>query len=277
MTNLAAYEQNLPLRLAELRQGDRAYELNGDAITETLPYESFDAESTNTPRVLDVGCGLGFLSLKLAMWPGATVVGIDPSAAAIALAQDEHAATSNLSFVVSSAEDFPAQMRELGYAPFDRAVLNMVLHSVDDDGCKRMLTGIHESLVPYGPITVVTPGQDWLIQKLVEQAQAQGMQREEGLPWIAHQISQDAVTLAYGIHGQDSYPQAIEVFNRTLSDYSRLFLDTGFGVDVEVIMQSGEPPTEKLRLGYWEFDDHLNGYNLKHRKRHVLMTQALPG
>jgi len=81
-------------------------------------------------RVLDVGCGHGLYTLKLA-WAGASLVGIDVSEEALSLAQRM---TSKVGFdkgsayVVGSATELPARDRS-----FDVIVCNSVLEHITAD------------------------------------------------------------------------------------------------------------------------------------------------
>src|SRR6202023_2973252 len=82
---MAALHKFNPVRLAYIR--DRVAELSaGDANR---------LDSLKGPRILDTGCGGGILSEPLARL-GASVVGADPSASNIAVAQ-HHAAQAGLS------------------------------------------------------------------------------------------------------------------------------------------------------------------------------------
>lgn len=263
------------MRLDELRQGDPAYELHGDAIMETLPYESEQAPETDTPRILDVGCGLGFLALKLAEWPGSQVVGIDPSNEAIRLAQREHAATPNLQFHAVSAQAFPARMAELGEESFDRAILNMVLHSEDDDVCLEVLTGIRSALVPHGTLVLVVPGESWLTYKLIEKAQAEGLDKDVGIAWVSDMLRRRSVDLAWSIRGQPTYEGTITVYNRSLEVYGSLLSDAGFGLDVYTTDRDALNKRVTARVPFWEWNDHTKSWEMAHRDRHVLVTQTL--
>lgn len=271
--SVEAYEHNLQVRLAELRRGDPAYEAHGDAILETLPYSSLNAPEHSIERILDVGCGLGFLSLKLARWPDTEVTGIDPSQKAIELAKTEHQSEPNLDFLSVSAEAFPAIMEQEGIEPFDRAILNMVMHSINDATCTEVLAGIRQALAPHGILTCIVPGRDWLLQKLVEKAQSEGMNKEDGVAWIVQQMSREVVDIAVSIKGQPAYPKPIHIWNRSLEDYARLFLEDGFGVNLKTANPETRKAAKTVRLPYWEWSDHLNGHTLAQRDRHILMTQ----
>jgi SAM-dependent methyltransferase len=274
MVSFDSYERNLLTRLHELRQGDRAYELHGDAVLETLPYEPVGSPETDNIRILDVGCGLGFLSAKLAGCSSSEVVGIDPSNAAIELARSEHASIPNLRFHAVTAQAFPGRMVELGQEPFDRAVLNMVLHSVDGEECGRILEGVKESLVPHGALCLIVPDEQWLLQKLIEHAQGEGMERAEGLAWVSDQRRQPFVDLAVGIEGETPYQHSLTLYNRTLKDYASILREAGYGFDIRVWRPDSDDEPQTITTAYWEFRDHLSGADLAAMDRHVLLTQV---
>ncbi|KAI0805599.1 S-adenosyl-L-methionine-dependent methyltransferase [Xylaria sp. FL0064] len=86
-------------------------------------------------RVLDVGCGPGDLTAKIAELVGdnGSVVGIDPSGQRIAIALDQRA-KQNISFQVGRAEDlsqFPSRS-------FDIVFVNSTLHWVEDQPAALM-------------------------------------------------------------------------------------------------------------------------------------------
>ncbi|HEY8992645.1 MAG TPA: class I SAM-dependent methyltransferase [Candidatus Microsaccharimonas sp.] len=274
MTSFDSYEQNLERRLEELRRGDRAYELNGDAILETLPYEPTDSPEVDTVRILDVGCGLGFVAVKLASWPCSEVVGIDPSKRAIEIAKSEHGDIGNLRFYAESAEDFANKRENLAEPLFSRAVLNMVLHSVDDAEVLNILEGIKKCLLPHGALSMIVPDEVWLVQKLVEKAHKAGMSWEEMDPWGRELMSRKSVDLAVGIHGEKTYDHPITIYNRTLKDYSALLKEAGYGLDITVSSPNTPENKTVIKTGFWEWDDHLSGSDLAHHDRHVLLTQV---
>ncbi len=105
-------------------------------------------------RVLDVGCGEGWLSRALAQ-QGHHVVGIDASAPLIAaarrLSQDIEAA-SRLQFDVASYVELPDRGEALG-GPFSAAVCNFALL---DANVEAALSAVHAVLEPGGTLLVQT-------------------------------------------------------------------------------------------------------------------------
>jgi len=274
MTSFDTYEKNLEKRLLEIKQGDRAYELNGDAILETLPYEAADSEQMEKVRILDVGCGLGFVALKMAGWPDAEVVGIDPSKKAIEIAKREHEGVSNLSFYAYSAQEFADAISETNEPLFNRAVLNMVLHSVSDTEVTSILESLKKVLIPHGSLSLVIPDEVWLVQKLVEKAYAAGMTWEEMDPWGRALMAQKSVDLSVSIHGEEFYEDSITIYNRTLKDYGNLLTSAGYGIDMTASSPSTPNSKTIVPIPYWEFSDHAVGADLRARDRRILLTQV---
>ena len=62
--------------------------------------------------ILDLGCGTGELSAKLAelVGPEGMVIGVDPDKERIQLAKESYSQIENLSFVEGSAVNFPGQV-----------------------------------------------------------------------------------------------------------------------------------------------------------------------
>lgn len=272
MGNIEAYEANIYDRLRELREGDPAYELHTRAIIEAIVFARDYMDLSSKPRrVLDVGCGLGFMTAEFKRI-GFEAVGIDPSPLSISLAQQEH---SNVTFHVATAESYPAQMLKLNESPFPLAVINMVLHSVDEQTATAILRGIRKCLIPNGAVILAVPTVFWLMQKLIEYAQDVGMKREPGITWIQEQLAQKKVELPVKIRGGEYYPQPIDVFNRKLKDYALLLTNSGFGVGISTFDENDRLVGETV-LPYWQLDDYLANYNLLHRKRAILLSLATP-
>jgi 2-polyprenyl-3-methyl-5-hydroxy-6-metoxy-1,4-benzoquinol methylase len=107
-------------------------------------------------RILNVGCGSGELSLRLAE-KGHHVVGIDPEPAYVELAlanasRSGHA--SRCSFEVASIEDYQ------GAGGFDCAVATDVLEHIADD--RAAFTRMIGLLRPGGLVLVTVPAGQWL-------------------------------------------------------------------------------------------------------------------
>jgi ubiquinone biosynthesis O-methyltransferase len=110
--------------------------------------------------VLDLGCGGGFMSEALAA-RGATVIGVDVSSGAIAIAR-RHAESKDLSirYLVASGEDLP-----LPDASVDRVVCVDVLEHVRD--LDQVLDEIRRVLRPGGVFLFDTINRTWLARFVI--------------------------------------------------------------------------------------------------------------
>jgi SAM-dependent methyltransferase len=238
MSNIDTYEGNLPQRLEELRTGDPGQILHEAAIVEALVYSHEAHGYEHTPRVLDCGCGLGFLTSSLLMH-NIDVTGIDPSQKSIEMAINEHG--NNIPFYKSSAEEFPKIMKEEGIEPYDQAILNMVLHSVDDDTVMKILESLRECLKPEGTIIVIVPDDEWIVNKLIEYALDQEMDEEEEENWITEQLLKKEISLPYRINSGVYYPEPLTFYNRQLNYYAEMFRSAGYGVRMSrCLSETGE-------------------------------------
>lgn len=101
--------------------------------------------------VLDIGCGDGKVTKEIAVKvPAGKVVGIDPSANMIKLAQKSFSAINNLSFIQVGAEDYQFDF------PFDVIVSFFALHYVKDH--EKVLKKIFDSLKTGGIFIVKMAG-----------------------------------------------------------------------------------------------------------------------
>ncbi|MGB0388261.1 MAG: class I SAM-dependent methyltransferase [Ardenticatenaceae bacterium] len=117
-------------------------------------------------RVLDVGCGFGRHSLELGR-RGYRVVGLDPSAAMVAAAQEqmrEIAASVSLEveFSQSDGQSFVAD------EPFEAAICLMTtLGQISEGGDNRkMLARIYANLCPGGQVVVEVPPRERTVRQL---------------------------------------------------------------------------------------------------------------
>ena len=112
-------------------------------------------ENWSDLRVLDLGCGGGFMSEALAQ-RGAQVTGIDPAALAIDAAR-RHAATQNfpIRYDVGIGESLP-----YGDGEFDAVLCVDVLEHVED--LRRVLSEVRRVLRPGGTFLFDTINRNWL-------------------------------------------------------------------------------------------------------------------
>lgn len=99
-------------------------------------------------RVLDLGCGTGYLAAALSkcVGPEGKVIAIDPDVERIALAQQKYAA-DNLSFVVGGDKVFPEDQYDLVFA-------NCVVHWIDDKFA--LFKRVYQNLKPGGKFAFTT-------------------------------------------------------------------------------------------------------------------------
>jgi SAM-dependent methyltransferase len=95
-------------------------------------------------RVIDVGCGSGYLTAELAR-KGSYVLGVDPSKEMIRIAKREYGNLPRLKFINRSIEDFSSHYSGTG---FDIAVSNMSLITIAN--LEEALRAISSVLLPKG-------------------------------------------------------------------------------------------------------------------------------
>jgi len=106
----------------------------------TLRYALDSLQCTGTERVLDVGCGTGELAhLACERWPSITLIGVDVTAAMVAVARRKLRGAPRASFVLARSQALP-----FGDAQFDAVVCCNMLHHVPDPAtmiqeCGRVL------------------------------------------------------------------------------------------------------------------------------------------
>lgn len=258
-------------RLKELRQGDPAYSLHEAALMEVV-VPALDYYPRKPRRILDMGCGLGFMTPKFAQLGGVEAVGVDPSKLAISLAKKEH---RGVKFYAKPAESFSHDMPALGERPFDIAVLNMVLHSVDDTTALRILRGVHQCLNPGDMIAIVVPTPLWLMRKLIEYAKDQNMEKVTGVNWVRNMLANQCVELHVKISDGKYYKNPITVFNRSFEEYVDLFQRSNFGIELAVLDDEGHI-LDRRGLPCLEITDSFSNGELADRKRLLIKSFALP-
>ena len=103
--------------------------------------------------VLDLGCGPGNLTVRLAekVAPQGRVVGVDPDAERIKIAQERYGGETNVTFVVGSDAEFP----EIRTKTYDLIYSNIVFHWIKDK--QEAFKAIYDSLKPGGTLVFAVP------------------------------------------------------------------------------------------------------------------------
>jgi trans-aconitate methyltransferase len=124
-------------------------------------------------RILDLGCGTGHLTAKIAE-SGATVVGIDPSPRMLERARHLYPA---LRFELAAAEDFADP------EPFDAVFSNAAIHWSKQQ--ERLITGVYRSLKPGGRFVAEFGGRGSLdaLQTAIERIHLDHTGRPFASPW----------------------------------------------------------------------------------------------
>jgi len=188
-------------------------------------------------RVLDAGCGEGYLCRKLARL-GARVTGVDYSEEMLAIAGERTDPALGIRYLHGNCE----QMDFLDPGSFDLVVSNMMLMDLADH--EAALASMHRALVEGGILVLsishpcfIAPDCGWV-------------KDDEGnkLHWKVDRY------FAEGAYEQPVPPDAEEgliLFHRTLSTYLRTLLRTGF-----VLLDVIEPaPAEEMLTRYPRFRD----------------------
>ncbi|MEV7179645.1 methyltransferase domain-containing protein [Kitasatospora sp. NPDC093679] len=98
-------------------------------------------------RALDVGCGTGYLTLRLAdaVTPTGRAVGVDPSAEVLAHARRSAADRRHCTFTDGIAEELPA-----GDGEFDVVASSLTVHHLPEDVRERAVAEMRRVLRPGG-------------------------------------------------------------------------------------------------------------------------------
>lgn len=143
-------------------------------------------DSVDGDRVLDLGCGTGHLSARLAS-RGADVVGIDPSREMVTAASAAHDAPE---FVRADARTVP-----FGEG-FDAVLSNAVLHWIDRIDHEDVLASVSDVLRP-GGLFVAELGGRGNVETVVDAVQRQAARRDHDIesPWYFPSIGEYAPRL----------------------------------------------------------------------------------
>lgn len=170
-------------------------------------------EEQRGKRILDIGCGVGRLSLDLVR-NGANVIGVDPSMDSILEAREY---VGNAEFIVGRISDLPNE------ETFEAAVAFMVLHCIED--LNIFMTEVHNRLLPKGKLWVVVPSPAWFVQH-AGQLSEQSNRNHDGV--IVRTLRRD-VFISDGL----SYGRGANYFDHGNNfQYYRYALEAGFSIKI---------------------------------------------
>ena len=201
-------------------------------------------------RVLDAGCGEGYLSRKLAA-SGAAVTGVDFSKRMLDFARERTDPRLGIRYLHGNCED----MHSLGAGSFDVVVSNVVLQDLAD--FEAALGSMHFVLVEKGVLVFS------ILHPCFSTPECGWVKDDQGrkLYWkVDNYFSEGAYEQPLPLDATEG----VLLFHRTLSRYLRTLLKTGFDL-LDVI----EPkPTAELLEVYPEFRDDL-------RMTHFIVFKAM--
>jgi ubiquinone/menaquinone biosynthesis C-methylase UbiE len=188
-------------------------------------------------RILDAGCGEGYLSRKLAKL-GAEVTGVDFSREMLAMARERTNQEAGIRYIHGNCED----LSFLDEESFDTIVSNMVMQDLADH--RAFLRSIHRVLVTKGILVIsfshpcfITPDSGWV--------------KEENGRKLYWKVDQYFSEGAYEEHVLFDPSIELIFFHRTLSEYLRSLLISGF----ELIDFVEPKPDEEMLDKYPGFRD----------------------
>jgi 2-polyprenyl-3-methyl-5-hydroxy-6-metoxy-1,4-benzoquinol methylase len=195
------WDVNAPYRLAELASGeDTAYHDLTDLIVAYVR-EHWASRDAKKLRVLDLGCGLGFLARSIAS-EGHEVIAIDSSDASIKLARDVH---DQVSFYNTSLEAYARKLNRGEH--FDVLVANMTLHCVLE--LPTFMTLASSLLATDGVFLATIPNPSSYLQRRDDIAVAgRNLMRELTLE------------VPFRIHAHTPHPAEVFFFHRPLRVYA---------------------------------------------------------
>lgn len=196
------WRTNSTTRLAEIRDlGDPAYRALGDLISGYLA-ENYPVD--DYPRVLDLGCWLGFLAQRICLL-GYDVTAIDP-----ALPVEALRAEGGIRYFPLSAEDYSGQCE----CTFDIIVCNMVLHSVPK--LASMVEAAASMLRVGGVLVATIPNPDSYLQTRPELDTSNMDLRR------SHTFE-----IPFRINGQPEHEALVYYFHRPMTQYLEAGLCNG--------------------------------------------------
>lgn len=138
---------NLRKQVFELYSGNWCDRLYRTLKFRIIPFEAFSSLLPKEGRILDLGCGYGYLANYLSLEGRRYVVGNDTSADRVAVARETIGDRKNIEFVQT---DF----RMLSVEPFDGVVIADVLHHIPYEDQPAVLEDLHKKLKTEGILVI---------------------------------------------------------------------------------------------------------------------------
>jgi len=197
------------------------------------------AQAKSSQRVLDVGCGSGVLSERIARHAH-TVVGVDPSQQSIALAKASNLRLTNTEYISESIENFSIRYQgEL----FDIAIANMVLQDASD--LAAVLGSVGEGLRRGKSfVCTITHPCFWPLYWGYSQCE-----------WFEYS-KEIAIDAPFRISSVEDPVGRTTHYHRPLSQYMSTFHDTGFRIE-SLVEPFPSPAIQCLYPEPWTFPRFL--------------------
>lgn len=128
-------------------EADLAFRRRCETVVEFL-------DAGSDARILDCGCGYGFMLKVLSEMTGAALTGVDPDQSRLDHARANLPVHDRVSFVAGSANALP-----FGDGRFSHVVCSEVLEHLDDDG--TAVAELYRVLEPGGIVVITVPSADY--------------------------------------------------------------------------------------------------------------------
>jgi 2-polyprenyl-3-methyl-5-hydroxy-6-metoxy-1,4-benzoquinol methylase len=226
-TDAGPWNKNVEFRIKELESHiDRTYwELLVPLFKKKV------ADITKRESIIDVGCGLGFLTGELAAY-SEKITGIDISDISISYAREKFKNTTN--FINASIIEYQHNHQDVF---FDICIANMVFHNIEKIGAN--ISVINRFLKPEGVLLFSIPHPSfWYKSRSYFDKESYFYEQEK------------LYNVPFQIRGRNRHPSKIAYWHRSLEFYSRMLEDNGF-----ITIEQLEPRidnTETSDILFWK-------------------------